>query len=81
MILRRGELEVKFFPHPGIDPAASWFSACVRVADADRLHAEWGAAGLPASGIPRITPPTDGPYSIRTFALVDPNGSRLRCLS
>ena len=35
MILSRGPLEIEFFPHPGLDPAASWFSACVRVADVD----------------------------------------------
>ena len=81
MILRRGELEVEFFPHPGLDPAVSWFSACVRVADADWLHAEWGTVGLPRSGIPRITLPSDGPHGMREFALVDPNGHLLRCLS
>ncbi len=82
MILSRGALEIEFFPHPGLDPTASWFSACVRVADADRLHAEWSAAArLPEGGIPRMTGPADGPSGIRMFALVDPNGSLLRCLS
>ena len=31
MILRRGTLELEFFPHPGLDKWSSWFSACIRV--------------------------------------------------
>lgn len=81
MILCRGELEIEFFPHPELDPSTSWFSACVRVADADRLHAEWSSARLPASGIPRLTGPADGAHGLKMFALVDPNGSLLRCMS
>jgi catechol 2,3-dioxygenase-like lactoylglutathione lyase family enzyme len=81
LILRRGELEIEFFPHPNLDPRTSWFSACVRVSDVDRLNAAWSRAGLPASGIPRLTEPLDDPHGFRIFALVDPNGSLLRCLS
>ena len=81
MVLRKGELEVEFFPHPELDPKASWFSACVHVADANRLHAEWSKAGLRATGIPRLTPPADEDHGFRIFALVDPNGSLLRCMS
>jgi catechol 2,3-dioxygenase-like lactoylglutathione lyase family enzyme len=81
MILHRGDLEIEFFPHPELDPATSWFSACVRVADVDLLHAEWQKARLPADGIPRITRPEDMAHGLRIFALVDPNGSLLRCLS
>ena len=81
MILRRGPLEVEFFPHPGLDPETSWASACVRVADAGRLHADWSAAGLPVRGIPRLTPPRDEAFGWRMFALVDPDGNLLRCLS
>lgn len=81
MILRRGDLEIEFFPHPELDPAASWFSACVRVADVDRLFAEWSGAGLPTRGIPRMTEPADEAHGLRIFALVDPNGSLLRCIS
>ncbi len=55
MILRRGPLEVEFFPHPRLDPAASRASACVRVADVGRLHADWSAARLPSEGIPLLT--------------------------
>jgi catechol 2,3-dioxygenase-like lactoylglutathione lyase family enzyme len=81
MILSRGPLEIEFFPHPDLDPAQSWFSACVRVADVDQLHADWSSAALPQHGIPRLTPPRDEPWGFRMSALVDPNGSLLRCLT
>ena len=81
MILRRGELKIEFFPHPELDPSTSWFSACVRVDDVDRLYAKWSKAGLPPSGIPRMTEPVDEAHGLRMFAVVDPNGSLLRCIS
>ena len=81
MILRRGPLELELFPHLGLEPATSWASACVRVADADRLHADWSAVGLPSRGIPRMTAPQDEAFGWRMFALVDPDGNLLRCLS
>lgn len=80
MIMERGQLEVEFFLHPGVELRASWFSACVRVADLDRLHSEWKEAGLPVDGIPRMTPPETGTGAMRMFAVVDPNGSLLRCV-
>ena len=47
MILKSGLLEVEFFPHPGLDPYQSAFSACIRVGDIDQLRRDWGALGLP----------------------------------
>jgi catechol 2,3-dioxygenase-like lactoylglutathione lyase family enzyme len=81
MILRRGPLEIEFFPHPGLDPATSSFSACLRVADAGALHAQWSALGFPAEGIPRLAAPGDEPWGWRIFALVDPDGSLLPVMS
>lgn len=81
MILSRGPLEIEFFPHPDLNPADSWFSACVRVADVDTLHRDWASAALPQHGIPRLTPPRDETFGFRMCALVDPNGSLLRCLA
>ena len=81
LILRRGPLELEIFPDPDLDPLASAASACVRVAEVDRLHAEWGAAGLPGQGVPRMTAPQDQPFGWRMFVLVDPDGNLLRCLS
>ena len=80
MILDRGELELEFFPYPDLEPAESSFGACVRVADLDGLHRAWSAAGLPEQGIPRLTRPRLEPFGMRMFALVDLDGSLLRCL-
>ena len=82
MIMTRGPLEIEFFPHPEIDPRTSWFSACVRVNDLDGLYAAFGGAGLSADprAIPRLTPPVRMPDVPRMFALVDCNGSLIRCL-
>lgn len=82
MILRRGPLELEFFPHPELRPGDSWFSACVRVADVDGLHDAWRAAGLPetADALPRLTGFFTPPGAPRMFALVDADGSLLRCM-
>ncbi|MCQ0970793.1 bleomycin resistance protein [Paracoccus sp. TK19116] len=81
MILDRDEAIVEFFPHPDLDPAQSWFSACIRTDDLDGLHAELKRLGLPTSGIPRLDAE---PYRItddlRMVALIDLDGSLIRCL-
>lgn len=86
MILRRGALELEFFPHPECDPFTSWFSACVRVDDPDALYAAWAEAwqqaGLPRdrTSIPRMTgffKPGEAP---RMFAMIDLDGTLLRCM-
>lgn len=81
MILSRGPLVIEFFPHPELEPRESWFSACVRVSDVNALYAAWATAGLPEHGVPRLTPPKDEEFGFRMFALVDPNGSLLRCMA
>lgn len=80
MILSRGPLEIEFFAYPDLDPWTSSFSACIRVADIDALYAAFAAAGLPRLGIPRLTGPKNEPFGLRMCALVDLNGSLLRCL-
>lgn len=80
MILMRGMMEIEFFPYPDLDPYASSFSACVRVADLDALFKAWQGASLLGYGIPRLTAPKLEPFGLRMFALVDPNGSLLRCI-
>ena len=82
MILTRGPLEIEFFAHPGIDPRRSDFGACVRVDDLDGLYTAFQGAGLSANprDIPRLTPPQHLPGVPRMFALVDLDGSLLRCL-
>jgi catechol 2,3-dioxygenase-like lactoylglutathione lyase family enzyme len=81
MIVSRGPLEIEFFPHSELNPSESWFSACIRVDSVDALYSAWLKLGLPEKGIPRMTSPKDEPWGFRAFALVDPNGSLLRCMS
>ena len=82
LILNRGALELEFFPHPGLVPRDSWFSACIRVDDLDGLLASWRKAGLPDDdrSVPRLTGAVKLPDVPRMFALVDEDGSLLRVL-
>lgn len=79
MIISRGPLEIEFFPLDH-DPRQSCFSACIRVDDLDGLYAAFQTAGLPndCRSIPRLTPP-EVQGGLRLFALVDPDGSLIRC--
>ncbi|MGR1580283.1 bleomycin resistance protein [Thalassobius sp. S69A] len=82
MILKRGALELEFFPHPELDKRTSWFSACIRLDGIDSILAEWQTVGLPdgETDIPRLTGAFQLPDAPRMFALVDPDGSLLRVL-
>jgi catechol 2,3-dioxygenase-like lactoylglutathione lyase family enzyme len=83
MILRRGEIQLEFFPFRELDPFQNNFGCCLRVDDADALHAAFSAAGLPTDdrSIPRLSAPVDQPWGFRFFALVDADGNLLRCLA
>lgn len=80
LVLKRGALELEFFPHPALLPESSWFSACVRVDDVDSLVDAWRAASLPSEGIPRLVPPSNAKSGLREAALIDCNGNLLRIL-
>lgn len=82
MIMRRGPLELEFFPYPDIDPRHSSFSACVRVDGLDALYADFLKASPPndATSIPRMTPPRTESFGLRFFGLIDLDGSLLRCI-
>jgi len=82
MILNRRALELEFFPYRDLDPSLSSFSACLRVDDLDALYAAFQKAGLPSDcwSIPRLTAPKLEDFGLRMFALIDPNGSLLRCI-
>jgi catechol 2,3-dioxygenase-like lactoylglutathione lyase family enzyme len=77
-IAERGSLELHFFLHPTLIPAESSFGCYLRVQDVAALFEAFSAAGLPDSGIPRITPLVDQPWGMREFALIDEEGSLLR---
>ena len=82
MILALGDALVEFFPHPKLDAGDSWFSACLRSADIDTLHARFATADLPEDNrsIPRLTAPFQLQDAPRMFALVDEDGSLWRVL-
>lgn len=82
MIMRRGPLEIEFFPHAELDPRISCFSACFRVDDLDALYAAFGTANLPTDcwSTPRIDQPEVKPWGMRMFHVVDLDGSLLRCI-
>lgn len=82
MILQRGSLELEFFPYPDLDPRNHSFMACVRVDDLDALYSDFSKAALSdnPSSVPRMTTPRTEPFGLRFFALVDLDGTLLRCI-
>lgn len=80
LILERGTLMLEFFPDPGLDPATTAASCCLRVDDLDALYAACVAAGLPKThlGRPRLHPPQVEDSGMRIGYLVDADGNLLR---
>jgi catechol 2,3-dioxygenase-like lactoylglutathione lyase family enzyme len=79
LIVRRGEIGLHFFHCPEVDPWSTIAGCYLYVDDADALHAEYSALGLPGEGIPRLHgPPEDADYGLREFAVVDEDGNLLR---
>ena len=80
LIIARGSIELHFFDQPGVEPLATDAGCYVRVRDADALHREWKALGVPADPTTgsRLMGVTDTGYDLREFALVDPSGNLLR---
>lgn len=77
-ILRRGNLVVHLERHGDLAPDANHTRCYWRVADADALHREFSALGLPSEGVPRLTEPLDEPWGMREFTLKDPAGNLIR---
>ncbi len=82
MILERGGLMLEFFPHPGLDPAQSWFSCCLRLDDLAGFYRECLEAGLPETrrGYPRLHPPQKEESGLTMAALIDLDGTLLRLI-
>ncbi len=78
LILTRGPLELHAYAEETLWPPDNHVACYLRVADADTIHDDWARAGLPARGIPRLTPIEDKWFGMREFALVDPDGNLLR---
>src|SRR5262245_52288151 len=77
-ILRRGNLVVHLEARGDLVPATNQTSCYWRVTDADALHQEFAALGLPHEGSPSLTEPYDEPWGMREFTLKDPAGNLIR---
>lgn len=79
MILVRGGLQLEFFPAPDIDPLASNFMCCLRVADVDELYDAVSRSGVPVAsvGMPRLHPVRMQDWGLRAGFLVDPDGTQM----
>ena len=82
MILARGTVTLEFFPHPALEPAASWFSCCLRLDDLDAFFAAALAAGVPEQchGWPRLHRPRREAWGGTVGALIDEDGSLIRLI-
>lgn len=83
MILRRGDLQLEFFPFADLDPAASSFRCTLRVADVDELAEAIGAAGVPVreTGFPRLHEVVMQDWGLRAGHLIDPDGTLLTLIA
>ncbi len=79
LILRRGELQLEFFPFPDLVPGRSSFMCSVRVGDLDGLYQAVRASGIREDpvGIPRLVPVTAQSWGQRAGYLVDLDGIQL----
>ncbi|WP_435417321.1 bleomycin resistance protein [Parerythrobacter aurantius] len=82
MILRRGRVQLEFFPYPDLDPATSSFSCCLRLDDLDSMVAACRAAGIEEKtvGWPRLHGPRREASGLTIAYLVDPDGTLLRLI-
>ncbi len=78
LLMKREGAEVHFFHHATLDPFNCDHGAYLRPSDITALDGEWGALGLPATGIPRLERAADKPWGMRELALLDPNGNLIR---
>ena len=77
-ILRRGAVELHFFTHQGLIPGESSAGCYIRVLDVESIYRSFSSSQLPKTGIPRMDALEDKPWGLREFAVVDPDGNRLR---
>ena len=77
MIVRRGGVQLEFFPFPDLDPSTSSFGCCRRLDAVDDFYAVCRAAVLSETthGWPRIHPLRRESSGLRVGALVDPDRS------
>ena len=83
-VVQRGGIELHFFSMREYEPANSYSSCYVRVADVDGLYQAFVAGlrqkygRLPSAGIPRVIPLKNKAHGLREFIVVDPGGNWIR---
>lgn len=79
LILRRGELQLEFFPFPDLVPEASSFLCSIRVDDVDELYRRIASSGVKEGsiGMPRLEPVRRRSWGQRVGFLVDIDGTQL----
>ncbi|WP_292836095.1 bleomycin resistance protein [Microbacterium sp.] len=82
LILRRGSIQLEFFPFPDLDPRESSFMCSIRVAEIDQLHAEIVRAGVPIApaGAPRLSEIAVQRWGQRAAFLIDLDGTQLHLI-
>lgn len=82
LILRRGELQLEFFPFPGLVPESSSFMCSIRVDDVDELYRQISVAGVEEKtvGAPRLHPVRPQPWGQRAGFLIDPDGTQVNLI-
>lgn len=82
LILRRGTIQLEFFPFPELNPPESSFMCSIRVADLDELYSAVSTAGVreTGAGIPRLTPIARQEWGQRVGFLVDLDGTQLHLI-
>lgn len=74
----RGSLELHFFLHETLRPHESSFSCYLRVQDVEAMYQAFSAAGLPATGIPRMERLENKSWGMKEFAVLDEDGTLIR---
>lgn len=80
MIMRRGDIQIEFFPFPDLDPATNSHGCCLRLDHLEPFYSACREASIPESdsGWPRLTPPRKEPSGLTIAYLIDPDCSLIR---
>lgn len=78
LLMKRDGAEVHFSRSQTLDPRTNECCAYLRMDDLVALDAEWGALGLPTTGIPRFERMQRKPWDMFEAALVDADGNLVR---
>lgn len=82
LILRRGDLQLEFFPFPDLEPETGSFMCSIRVDDLDELYRQIQTTGIAEKtvGYPRLHPVELQPWGQRAGFLIDLDGTQLNLI-